>query len=51
LKGRPWTQAAEKFLEYVLQAERQAAAEEEHLLKRFRPGARGRKARARSVPK
>lgn len=51
LKGRPWTQAAEKFLEYVLQAERQAAAEEELLLKRFRPGARGRKTQARSVPK
>jgi DNA-binding transcriptional LysR family regulator len=51
LKGRPWTQAAEKFLEYVLQAERRAAAEEEQLLKRFRPGARGRKAQARSVSK
>lgn len=51
LKGRPWTQAAEKFLEYVLQAERRAAEEEEHLLERFRPGARVRKPTGRSVPK
>ncbi len=27
LNGRPWTQAAEKFCDFVLQAERQAAAE------------------------
>jgi len=51
LKGRPWTQAAEKFREFVLQAERRAAAEEEHLLERFRPGARVRKAKARSAAK
>ena len=51
LKGRPWTQAAEKFLDYVLQAERRAAAEEEHLLERFQPGARRRKATVRSVPR
>lgn len=37
LKGRPWTQAAEKFREYTLQAERRAAIEEETLLERFRP--------------
>jgi len=43
LKGRPWTQAAEKFRDFVLQAERQAAAEEEHLLEQFRPGARPRR--------
>lgn len=47
LKGRPRTQAAERFLEYVLQAERRATAEEKHLLERFRPGVRGRKAKAR----
>lgn len=51
LKGRPWTQAAEKFLEYVLQAERRAAAEEEHLLERFRPGARARAKAVRTVSK
>jgi DNA-binding transcriptional LysR family regulator len=39
LKGRPWTQAAEKLREFVLQAERRAAAEEDRLLERFRPGA------------
>jgi hypothetical protein len=50
LKGRPWTQAAEKFLEYVLKAERQAAAEEEHLLRRFRPGTRRKRSGARSAP-
>jgi DNA-binding transcriptional LysR family regulator len=38
LKGRPWTQAAEKFHEFLLQAERQATTEEEGLLERFRPG-------------
>jgi DNA-binding transcriptional LysR family regulator len=47
LKGRPWTQAAEKFLEYVLHAERSAAAEEEHLLEQYRPGARKRVAGGR----
>jgi DNA-binding transcriptional LysR family regulator len=39
LKGRPWTQAAEKFRDFVLQAERQAAGEEEHLLEQFQPRA------------
>jgi len=43
LKGRPWTQAAERFREFVLQAERAAAQEEERLAKRFGPG-RGRPA-------
>ena len=37
LKGRPWTQAAERLLEFVLDAERQAAVEEQRLLERFRP--------------
>jgi hypothetical protein len=50
LKGRPWTQAAEKFLAFVLQAERRAAAEEGQLLKRFRPGARQRPAKRRPAP-
>ena len=49
LKGGPWTQLAEKFREYVLQAERQAAVEEERLLKRFRPGARRASSRARKA--
>jgi DNA-binding transcriptional LysR family regulator len=39
LKGRPWTQAAERFRDFVLQAERQAAAEEDHLLQQFQPRA------------
>jgi DNA-binding transcriptional LysR family regulator len=50
LKGRPWTQAAEKFREFVLQAERQATAEEQHLLDRFGPGARKRRARSARSP-
>jgi len=49
LKGRPWTQTAEKFREYVLQAERRAAADEEPLLERFLPGTRQRTARTRTV--
>jgi DNA-binding transcriptional LysR family regulator len=49
LKGGPWTQLAEKFREYVLQAERQAAAEEERLLERFRPRARRASSRARKA--
>jgi DNA-binding transcriptional LysR family regulator len=39
LKGRPWTKAAEKLREFVLQAEREAAAEEALLLERFAPRA------------
>jgi DNA-binding transcriptional LysR family regulator len=50
LKGRPWTQAAEKFREFVLQAERQVAADEARLLDRFGPGARKRRARATRSP-
>ncbi len=49
LKGRPWTQAAEKFREYVLEAERRAAAEEGQLLRRFRPGIRRKRGGARSA--
>lgn len=37
LKNRPWTQAAERFLGYVQQAEREAAAEELRLLETYRP--------------
>jgi len=47
LKGRPWTQAAEKFREFVLQAEREAAAEESRLLEQFASGAGRRRAPAR----
>ena len=49
LKGRPWTQAAERFREFVLQAERDASNEEERLLERFRPSARVRMATAGAV--
>jgi DNA-binding transcriptional LysR family regulator len=45
LKGRPWTHAADKFREFVLQSERLAAAEEQSLLERFRSGGRQRPAR------
>jgi DNA-binding transcriptional LysR family regulator len=48
LKGRPWTQAAERFREFVLEAERAATREEARLAARFGPG-RGRP-RARSSP-
>jgi hypothetical protein len=37
LKGRPWTQAAEKFRGFVLEAEREAALEEQRLVARFGP--------------
>jgi len=53
LKGRPWTQAAERFREFVLDAEREAAREEERLLTRFGPGRsrRGvRRSRAARLP-
>ena len=46
LKGRPWTQAAETLREFVLEAERQAAAEEHRLLARFGPAARRAASRA-----
>mgnify|MGYP001283857787 CR=1 FL=1 len=51
LKGRPWTQAAEALREFVLLSERQAAAEEERLLERFRPGARRRTEGTAAAPK
>jgi len=35
LKGRPWTQAAETFREFVLEAEQAAAEEERRLVARF----------------
>jgi DNA-binding transcriptional LysR family regulator len=35
LKGRPWTEAAEKFRAYVLEAEVAASLEEERLVARF----------------
>jgi DNA-binding transcriptional LysR family regulator len=38
LKGRPWTQAAERFREFVVDAERQATLEEQRLIAKFRPG-------------
>jgi len=53
LKGRPWTQAAERFREFVLEAERSATLEEAQLAARFAPGrARGpgRPHRPRSRP-
>jgi DNA-binding transcriptional LysR family regulator len=46
LKVRPWTQAAEALREFVLLAERQAAAEELRLLERFQPQSRRRRARS-----
>ena len=49
LKGRPWTRAAETLREYVLQAERRAADEEDRLLERFRPGARRSSGRVRKA--
>jgi DNA-binding transcriptional LysR family regulator len=50
LKGRPLTQVAGKFLEFVLQAERDAALDEERLVARFAPKpARQLSARSPSV--
>jgi DNA-binding transcriptional LysR family regulator len=46
LKGVPRTRIAERFLEFVLDAEREAAAEEQRLIARFDPDdARRRRAR------
>jgi DNA-binding transcriptional LysR family regulator len=45
LKGRPWTQAAERFREFVLDAESIATREEEELAARFAPGRTGRSSR------
>lgn len=42
LKGRPWPQAAEKLHEFVLEAEREAAREEQRLVAKFGSG-RGRR--------
>jgi DNA-binding transcriptional LysR family regulator len=38
LKGRPLTQVAEKFLEFVMEAEREATSENARLIARFAPG-------------
>lgn len=43
LKDRPWTQAAERFREFVLDAERVAAAEEARLVAQFAPGRAARR--------
>jgi DNA-binding transcriptional LysR family regulator len=43
LKGRPYTQVAEKFLEFVLKAEREAALEDERLVERFAAGSAARR--------
>jgi len=51
LKGRPWTQAAAQFREYVLEAERSAATQEERLVQRFQPGPRRRPASRRPSPR
>jgi DNA-binding transcriptional LysR family regulator len=45
LKGRPWTQAAERFREFVLAAETVASREEEELATRFAPGRVARRSR------
>jgi DNA-binding transcriptional LysR family regulator len=37
LRGRPWTQAAERFREFVLEAEHEAAREDQRLGRRFGP--------------
>ena len=44
LKGRPWTQAAEKFREFALEAELEAAREEKRLIAKFGPGRTRRRA-------
>ena len=52
LKGRPWTQAADRFREYVLAAEREVAEEEERLATKFaptRPRGRANDARKKSA--
>ncbi len=46
LKGRPWTQAAERFREFVLEAERAATVEEDRLAARFAPGRSMRRSRS-----
>jgi DNA-binding transcriptional LysR family regulator len=52
LKGRPRTQVAEKFLEFVLKAERDVEREEARLIARFAPtgpASRKRRVRAKSA--
>jgi DNA-binding transcriptional LysR family regulator len=54
LKGRPHTQVAEKLLEFVMEAERETALEDERLAARFGPGGarkRTRPSRNRSTRK
>lgn len=48
LKGLPRTQVAERFLEFVLDAERETTLEEQRLIARFDPG-RARRRRARKA--
>jgi DNA-binding transcriptional LysR family regulator len=45
LKGRPLTQVAERFLEFVLEAERDAVSEDERLVARFASGSAARRSR------
>ena len=51
LRGRPWTQAAETFREFVLEAEQAAAAEERRLVARFGTRLASRSARPARKPK
>jgi DNA-binding transcriptional LysR family regulator len=50
LKGRPWTQAAERFRQFVLESEREAAVEERRLAARFGPRRGGRRRRKPVAP-
>jgi hypothetical protein len=45
LKGRPLTQVAERFLEFVLEAEHEAVSEDERLVARFASGSAARRTR------
>jgi len=47
LRGRPWTQAAERFREFVLESEQVSSREEERLAARFGPGRSERRSRPR----
>ena len=46
LKGRPWTQAAERFRDIVLEAEADVAREEQRLAAQFGPGGAGARKRS-----
>jgi len=46
LKGRPWTQAATRFRDLVLEAEADVAREEKRLVAQFGPGAAGGRKRS-----